>query len=152
MLTKLLLSKMITFFQFCFLFRKKPFSMFSVVFLGQLNDTQQELKENNELVVELQGNLHLKVFLLYRPGCFFNFLLGNCLKTDKHLEIYIARYTLSYSCLVTKYLPNECLLRTLFCVSMRIKFEDDLQQFLSATTLWIHRSNLTCLTDERWQV
>ena len=24
---------------------------------GQLNDTQQELKENNELVVELQGKL-----------------------------------------------------------------------------------------------
>lgn len=26
-----------------------------VLFAGQLNDTQQELKENNELVVELQG-------------------------------------------------------------------------------------------------
>lgn len=27
-----------------------------VLFAGQLNDTQQELKENNELVVELQGD------------------------------------------------------------------------------------------------
>ena len=29
--------------------------MFLFFFTGQLNDTQQELKENNELVVELQG-------------------------------------------------------------------------------------------------
>ena len=33
------------------------------VFVGQLNDTQQELKENNELVVELQGNVHWRGFL-----------------------------------------------------------------------------------------
>ena len=35
-------------------------------FVGQLNDTQQELKENNELVVELQGDLHLRVSFLNR--------------------------------------------------------------------------------------
>ena len=56
---------------------------FFCFFIGQLNDTQQELKENNELVVELQGNLHLRVFLLNRPGYFFNVLLRRILKADK---------------------------------------------------------------------
>lgn len=38
-----------------------------VLFAGQLNDTQQELKENNELVVELQGGFLVltRLFLVF---------------------------------------------------------------------------------------
>lgn len=36
-----------------------------MLFAGQLSDTQQELKENNELVVELQGNLFWAAFVIF---------------------------------------------------------------------------------------
>ena len=39
-------------------------------FAGQLNDTQQELKENNELVVELQGNvIDDGCYCMYSASC-----------------------------------------------------------------------------------
>lgn len=39
-------------------------------FAGQLNDTQQELKENNELVVELQGNvIDDSCYCMYSASC-----------------------------------------------------------------------------------
>jgi len=41
---------------------------------GQLNDTQQELKENNELVVELQGIIFLAVFLVFQASIILTFV------------------------------------------------------------------------------
>ena len=51
-------------------FRKSKTKLLVAFFAGQLNDTQQELKENNELVVELQGNvIDDSCYCMYSASC-----------------------------------------------------------------------------------
>lgn len=50
--------------------RKSKNKLLIAFFAGQLNDTQQELKENNELVVELQGNvIDDGCYCMYSASC-----------------------------------------------------------------------------------
>lgn len=60
-------------------------------FAGQLNDTQQELKENNELVVELQGNVidqgQLLLHVFSKLPCGLNIVRAINTKEVKNVDL-----------------------------------------------------------------